>query len=169
MLKIIRSMRQLDFEQLMHVFEQSNREKGQHEYPKESAQEQLRRVENEAYTYLLDSVFANKNGLCAVWEAGGRYLAALYVEPYNNGLLITSLETLPEARNRGHAKKLVHAVVQYLQAHGSCVIYSHVEKRNAPSLAVHKACGFLTVLQYAAFLDGSVSHHYLTLCYRSDQ
>lgn len=160
-------MRQLDFEQLMHVFTESNNEKGAREYPHFSFQEQIRHVEQTSYTYLLNTLFANGSGFCAVWEAEGRYVATLYVEPYMDALLLTSLETLPEARNKGYAKKLVSAVIEYLQKQGSYIIFSHVEKRNYASLAVHRACGFSQVLQHAVFLDGSVSHRFLTLCRKS--
>ena len=45
-------------------------------------------------------------------------------------------------------------------------IYSHVSKKNAPSLAVHKKCGFRQVLDYAKYIDGSVARNAVTLQYR---
>ena len=41
-------------------------------------------------------------------------------------------------------------------------IYSHVEKNNLPSIALHEKCGFVRHLDYGRMLDGSVLHKYWT-------
>ena len=66
------------------------------------------------------------------------------------------------AQEKGYAEKLIRAV----QAQFSEKIYSHVSKKNAASLAVHEKCGFRQVLDYAKYIDGSVSRTAVTLCCR---
>jgi L-amino acid N-acyltransferase YncA len=39
-----------------------------------------------------------------------------------------------------------------------------VSKKNTASLAVHEKCGFVQVLDYAKYIDGSVARNAVTLC-----
>lgn len=166
MLKVIHSTRQLKFGQLMRVHEQSNQEKGTLDYPELSSHEQLILVEQEIYAYLYETFFAEKGFYC-VWEVDDTYMSALRLEPYKDGLLLTALETLPEARNMGYGKALIGSVLEYLKQQGDFAVYSHVHKNNKASLAVQKACGFECNLNYAVLLDGSVSQKMCTLCFRT--
>lgn len=99
---------------------------------------------------------------CAVWELDGNYVSVLRLEPYRDGLLITGLETAPEYRSKGMATNLLSDVIQRLKAAGGGRLYSHVERRNKPSVCVHKSCGFCLLTDHAVFLDGSVSQSYDT-------
>ena len=45
-------------------------------------------------------------------------------------------------------------------------VYSHVSKKNAASMAVHSRCGFEKILDYAAYIDGSVNHSAVTLLWQ---
>lgn len=163
--KIIRSLQELDFRQLMDVYEESNRLNGSMHYRRLSDSEQLIMAENDFYTFFKDSFFTD-GGLCAVWIAEGRYVAALRLERYRNGLLLEGLETAPNARGRGYATALVGHVLAHLREQKYTTVYSHVMKNNWMSLAVHNANGFRIVQDYAAFVDGSVSHNSYTLCYQ---
>lgn len=168
MIKIIRSTKQLDFRQLMDVYEQSNQVKGIRNYPRYSPYEQSIRMEEETYLYLRDYLFADGKGFCGVWEADGRYVAALRMEPYQEKTwLLTALETLPTLRSKGYGKKLVQGVLAYLEEMGPTTVYAHIEKKNQASITVHKFCGFLPERDYAVFLDGSVSQKYKTFRYDS--
>ena len=154
MLKIIRAMNQLDFEQMMCIYQESNHKKGESNW----------KTEQEAYAYLQE-LLLDKRGFCAIWEVDGRYVTALRIERFkDDAWLLTALETLPTARKRGYAKSLIREVAQYLKENGAGKLYSHVEKRNVISLVVHKSCGFKEVLQHAVLLDGTVTQRYVTLC-----
>ena len=97
----------------------------------------------------------------ALWVEDGRYRSALRLEPYEDGLLLEALETAPKYRRQGYAEKLMRAVQEAFPQK----IYSHVSKRNKASLAIHEKCGFRQVLDYARYIDGSVAHNAITLCY----
>lgn len=153
MLKIISAMNQLDFEQLMCIYQESNQKKDKSNWE----------AEQTAYAYLQE-LFLDKRGFCAIWDVAGHYVTALRIEKFKDAWLLTALETLPTARKRGYAKLLIREVVQYLKGNGIGKLYSHVEKRNVISLAVHKACGFKEVLQHAELLDGTLTQRYVTLC-----
>ena len=77
-----------------------------------------------------------------------------------DGLLLQALETHPDYRKQGCARKLMEAVQQLL---GERTVYSHVSKKNRPSLAVHRRCGFAVHKDSARYLDGSVSANAWTL------
>lgn len=162
MLKIIHSMKELDLGQLMSVYVQSNREHGVQHDPGLSENEQLLQAEQELYCYIQEFL-ASDQAFYAVWVSGVRYVAALRMEPYLDGLLLEALETAPEARGNGCATALVKSTLAYLREQGSTVVYAHISKSNLASLAVHKACGFEILKDHARYIDGSFSNAAYTL------
>lgn len=150
MLEIIHSIKKLDIAQLMYVYTQSNSESGD-----------ILQTEQDFYWDLLD-FFAQSGTFYAVWHADDMYASAVRVEAYRDGYIIAGLETAPTARNKGYAKKLITAVIDHLPK--SCKLYSHVDKKNIPSIAVHTACGFERILEHAVYLDGSVLPSSCTFC-----
>ncbi|MBO5891188.1 MAG: GNAT family N-acetyltransferase [Oscillospiraceae bacterium] len=162
MLRIANSLKELDFAKLMAVYEESNRENGRDNYPEEPEERQLFLQEENFYQYLRQVFFVTPGAVCAVWEEDGQYRAALRLEPYKDGLLLEALETTPAYRRKGYARQMIKAV----QAHfADKRIYSHVHKKNLPSLAIHEACGFQRVSEQAAYIDGSVNSRCCTLCW----
>ena len=165
MLKIIRSMKDLDFGLLMDVYEESNRASGRKYHSHLSENQQLMQAEQDHYGFLRQ-FFRDGKSFYAVWAPGGRYKAALRIDPYRDGLLLEGLETAPAARGQGNATALVKVVLTYLEEQDCLPVYSHVHKKNMASLALHKSAGFQIIKDHAIFLDGSVSNDAYTLCYR---
>lgn len=153
MLIIVNSLRQLDFGQLMALYEEGNRENGEDLYPDLPAGQQLLRAEQDFYDYLCSGFFTQPGDRYCLWIENGIYVSALRLEPYQDGLLLEALETHPQHRGRGHAKKLIRAVLDGVDER----VYSHISPRNGPSLAVHRACGFRKILDHAVYADGSVN------------
>ncbi len=153
MLKIIKSMYQLNTEQLLAVYAQSLRENPQ----------QPKRAEEEFISYLREDFFRQKNAFYAVWLVEDTYQSALRVEPYRDGLLLEALETAPNARRRGYACCLLTEVLAFLRATDCNAVYSHVNKRNNASLALHSRCGFRTISDSAVYIDGTVTQNSCTL------
>lgn len=165
MLKIVEHICELSFSELMNVYLEGNQENGRERYPQDTDNAQLRKAESDFYEYLTGVFFRQNDSCYAIWEEDGRYRAALRLEPYSDGYLICALETAPEMRRRGYATLLVRHVQKYLSHIGSGVMYSHVSKRNTPSMATHRKCGFRIIKDYAVYSDGSVLHSSCTLAY----
>lgn len=162
MLKLAEKMSGLSFGDLMAVYGQSCLERGRELAPEESKARQTALAEQEFYQYLTEVFFQTPGARYAIWQTDGRYRSALRLEPYRDGLLLAGLETAPDARNKGCAKMLIHAI---LAAIGDVKIYSHIDRGNAASIAVHEACGFVRACDYAVYADGSVLHSSVTYCY----
>lgn len=162
MLKVAYSAGDLSFEQLCRVYEQSCREDGQLKCPGYSSNEQILAAEQELYEQVR-CFFREKNVFYGIWVVNDCYVSALRIEPYRDGFLLTGLETAPEARRKGYASTLIANVLSEIAKRGSARVYSHVERRNTASIAVHKSCGFEKCLDYAVYLDGSVSTDAYTL------
>lgn len=160
MLLLARSMRELSFSNLMEVYVEGNQENAEDFWPELPAGQRLLRAEQEFYQYLQEVFFAAPGALYAVWEENGKYMSALRLEPYRDGLLLEALETEPSQRRRGHAEKLIRAVQDFC---GNVKIYSHVGKNNIPSLKVHEKCGFTRIQEYAVYIDGSVNQRCCTM------
>ena len=161
MLLIARKFGDLSFAKLMDVYTESCRENGREFWSKEPPERQLALAEQDFYDYLTRSFFPFEGAVYAIWTHGNRYVSALRLEPYRDGLLLEALETAPDFRRRGYARDLILAVRAYFS---DVKIYSHVGKRNAPSLKTHEACGFRRVLDYAVYIDGSVDDRCCTMC-----
>lgn len=162
MLLTYHSLRGLPFGKLMEVYEEGNRENGKILAPFDTEPRQLQLAEADFYEYLRDSFFTVPGAWYAVWEEAGRFVSALRLEPYRDGLLLEALETAPGLRGRGYAAQLICAV----QGQAGCeCLYSHVSKKNGASLAVHKKCGFQIIEDCAVYIDGSVNSRAYTLRY----
>ncbi len=159
MLLILGSMKELDYSALAQVYAESLINCGHMDYPALPLGQQLQRAEQDFATYLREDFFPG-GGQYAVWQKAGKYVSALRLLPHQDGLLVAGLETAPDARNRGYAKALLEGVRQSV----AVPLYSHVDKKNGPSLAVHLGCGFRKISDSAKLLDGSVSHRICTLC-----
>ena len=165
MLKVCRSINQLDFRQLMDIYEEMNENTGRDRYPKQPKNLQILFAEQDFYQYL-EMFFRFPGAQYALWVQDGQYKAALRMEDHDDGLLITALEVPPASRGKGYATELLRAVQDYIGHSDKRPLYSHIEKQNAASLAVHKKCGFSVILQYAHFLDGTKHDDHNTLMWR---
>ena len=162
MLVLADKLNKLNFAQLMEVYAEGNEENGEDMWPELNREQRLLRAEQAFYQYLSEVFFPVPSAVYAIWEENGKYVSALRLEPYEDGLLLEALETAPQYRRRGYGEKLIRAVQDAFPQK----IYSHVSKRNVPSLAIHKKCGFQQVLDYAKYIDGSVARNAVTLQYR---
>ncbi len=145
MLYIFSSLRQLQFSSLMCVY--ANAASPDDAMPMNA--------EQNFYAGLRD-FFSVPGAFYAVWAPEKRYKAALRIEPYAGGLLLSCLATAPQERRKGYATALMKAVLTHLKASAPVRLYSHIALANKASLAVHKACGFRMLSESARLLDGSV-------------
>lgn len=150
MLKVIKSISELDLEQLLSVYSGSN---------------QNFKAEISFLSYLREDFFQQKDACYCFWVADNIYKSALRLEPYRDGLLLQALETEPTARKMGYGCLLLKSVLEYITETKYKCIYSHVDKHNIASLKLHRKCGFQTVADSAALLDGTVTTNAYTLCY----
>lgn len=162
MLIVAKELKELDFSQLMEVYAEGNLENGAELYPEEPQGRQIALAEQDFYSYLRESFFPAEGAVYLVWQAGGRYVSALRLEPWRDGLLLEALETKPGERKKGYAAALLRAALEIC---GDRKIYSHVGKGNIASLRTHESCGFKRTLEYAVHLDGSVLRNLCTLRY----
>lgn len=162
MLKIVRSLQDLDFRKLMDVYQEGNKITGKEVYPNLPENLQILYAEQDFYTYL-QTFFKEPTARYAVWVVNGRYVSALRYESYNDGLLVNALETMPTERNRGFATLLIRSVQDFLRSQGNGILYSHISKDNMTSVKVHLSSGFQIISHEATYLDGAVRSDSYTL------
>ena len=163
MLKIITSMSQLNTDQLMAVYVESNRENAEEFFPNLNAEVQIEMAEREFLDYLREDFFCQKGAFYAVWIEDCAYKTALRLEPYNDGYLIEALETAPDERRKGYASQLITEALSFLRSKNIGKVYSHVCKRNLASLRLHIKCGFQRIAESATYIDGTVTQNSCTL------
>ena len=161
--EIIEKLHILRFGELMSVYEDTNIENGANTYPTVSKGEQILQAEQDFYRYL--ELFFNTDGsfyvLCNI---DCKYVSALRMEPYKDGLLLEALETKPSARRKGYGEAVLKYGLQIAEKRTSKV-YSHILKSNTPSLYLHHKCGFSRVSDIAVYIDGSVDKNAYTYCF----
>ena len=150
MLKIIKSMSELQEEQLLSVYSGSNMNE---------------KEERSFLDYLCEDFFRQRDGYYCLWTVDDVYKSALRLEPYRDGLLLQALETAPDARKKGYGFSLVKAVLEHCGNTKYKCVYSHVEKHNRSSLNLHRKCGFQKLADSAVLLDGTVTTNFYTFCY----
>lgn len=150
MLRICQNFHQLRFGELVEVY-------GEH-----LGKGDFLQAQQEFYAYLRQEFFTGAGDRYYIWEEDGRYICALRLQSFADGLLLEGLETRPDYRRQGYGEKLIRAVQQTT---GGQRIYSHISPQNTASIALHKACGFQKINDLARYADGSVDHHCGTYCY----
>lgn len=158
------TLRSFSFGKLMDVYIEGNLEKAKETYYDFPETAGLRLAEQDFYDYLKECFFKTEGAEYSILETEGKYVCALRYEPYKDGFLISALETMPSERMKGYAVMLLNAVLPRIGGK----VYSHVGKKNAASLAVHKKCGFSIISDQARYLDGSVNNKAYTLCYKKE-
>lgn len=156
MLLVCRSLKELDFSAMLAVYEEGNRENGAELYPDLPAGQQLLRAEQDFYAYLQTGFFTQPGDLYCIWEEDGRYVSALRLQTFGDGLLLEALETHPEYRRQGYAHRLIQAVLEELQL---AKVYSHIGHHNLASQAVHARCSFRKISDCARYANGSFNSY----------
>ncbi len=144
-----RRLKDISFSSLMEVYLEGNSQNNRG----------LLQAEQDFWQYLQEVFFQTPGACYALWVWDGRYACALRLEPYKDGELLEGVETAPDLRRRGFAKALMRSALA-----GRPKVYSHVNKENLPSLALHKACGFRIISHSAQYIDGSADDRCYTLC-----
>lgn len=149
MLKICNKFSELDFDRLLKVYDLDTYEQNS--------------LAIELYDYLHQVFFRDKDAFYALWKIESNYVSALRMEPYQDGYLITAVQTTKSERRKGYAECLLRAVVSSLQILGNCPIYVHIHKKNVASIQLHMKCGFTITADHAVFIDGTASAGSYTL------
>lgn len=118
----------------------------------------------EFYLFLTD-FFCNLHGSYFILIEDSAYVSAVRAQKFEDGILISGLQTKREQRNKGYAKCLLKCVCDEIRRGGDVPIYSHVSEKNSVSLAVHRSCDFHVLKESAHMLDGSVRSDTWTLVY----
>ena len=147
MLKLIRSMSDLDSEQLLAIYRE-------HSW-----------YELDFLSYLREDFFRQPFAVYAVWVEDSVYKSAVRLEQCGDGLLLHSLETAPDNRRKGYAYNLLTHCIDYLRTTNYKVIFSHISKCNRASLMLHKKCGFEMFSDSARYIDGTVTQNSCTMCF----
>ena len=148
---------------LMKVYAETNCKTAREEWPDLPEGFALEKTERDFHDYLQGVFFRTDGAVYALWEVDGKYVSALRLEPYKDGLLIEALETAPDQRRKGYGRALVQAVMHSVEYKK---LYSHVEKRNSASLKLHESCGFVRELDLAVYIDGSVNYRSCTMSFQ---
>ena len=86
----------------------------------------------------------NENGVLFFFETdeSGKVLSFCSVKPTEFEWEIYDVETIPEARNQGLAKKVLAEVIDYAEKNGAEKIFLEVRESNEIAINLYKKLGF---------------------------
>ncbi len=153
----------LDGRRLMDLYAEGNRENAEEFFPDDDMQTGIGKVEEEFLDFLKNDFMPKPENTYWVHEENGVYLSALRLTELDGRLFyLEALETHPDFRRKGYARKLLTEVIDALKAGGPFRICDCVGKRNTPSVGTHKKAGFRIVSEagYDYLQKESGEHHY---------
>ena len=106
--------------------------------------------EQDLYAYLREELFPR--GMCCIWQAQGRYVSALRLQPWGDGWLLEGLQTHSAYRRNGYGKQLVTEALRDLNLPK---VYVHIQRNNVASVSLHIACGFQKCKHSRRYPSGS--------------
>ena len=162
MLLAIRSISGVDSMGIQAVYAQTIQRIAQERYGKQRKNTAIS-LAKEQILEDLRNFFSQKYATLYVWIPEGIPVAALRIEQFDDGLLLSCLETAPDARGKGHATDLVRHTLRDLAEKGYSRVYSHIAHGNIASYRVHEVNGFRIIKNSARLLDGTVTTKFDTL------
>lgn len=156
-----------EMEALLDIYDESNIENVPYFYPDlDDMDEGKRRVRESFAGYIRDDFLKCPGNSYFILGDDGKWVCALRLYALEKCYYIEALETAPECRRRGCAARLMELVKEHLRRFGPFVIRDCVSKRNQPSLATHKSCGFVIDSDPGKdYLDGSTNERDYGMAY----
>lgn len=163
MVLFINEYDQMDIHMLLELYRESNIQRAREIRWCDKPSDRLDIVEDEFLEYLRTDFFASQGAFYAVWQERDLYVSALRVEPFDDGVLVEAVETHPQYRRKGFAKRLIKEVLAMVDK--KYPVYSHVHKNNTASVGLHISCGFQYYLPHAKYIDGTITSNAYTMKY----
>lgn len=167
MIITIKSYSELDERRLMDLYSEGNIENAEELYPDDDRAQAVRKVEESFLDFLKNKFFASEGSEYFVLVENGEWVSALRTSRIRNRLYyMEALETRPDMRQRGYAKKLLLEVLGELKKRGRFELYCCVSKKNEPSIRTHLAAGFAIVSENGySYLQNSTNERTYGLGY----
>lgn len=107
--------------------------------------------QNRFFEILEETFFSLAGARYCVLVDNRKYIAALRLEHYADGWLLSGLQVHPAHRRQGHGLHLVRSSINDYPT------YSHIRHGNLASIALHLRAGFVKTADTARLLDGTVT------------
>lgn len=159
MLRIAEHLEELRFDELAELYHYDLEVEDVDDRDLEPGEEWLACIKAEFGVYLSARFFSrserlnNVRSFYALWEVEGKYVSAVRVHVYEQGLLLQALQTREDARGKGYAAALLEAVLAYLAQRGHFKVYAHVRDWKTQVTKLLEAHGFRRILDYAVRKD----------------
>ena len=138
---------------VQEIYTEGNRENARWRNPGVEDLTEAIREEEGFFVEFLEKFMADERNRYYILKVDGQWVSALRLTKLDNFYYLEALETAEAHRQKGYGSKLIGEVISALRQHGPVTIRSSVHKKNAPSLATHKKCGFV--------IDGENGMNYL--------
>lgn len=138
------SMTEQEMYRMVHdIYMEGNVENARRRNPDLEDLTEAIKAEEENFVAFLRAFLEKDENRYYVLEIEGEWVSALRLTKIRDFYYLEALETAENHRKKGYAVQLIGEVSKLLKARGKVMIRDNVSKRNLPSLATHKKCGFV--------------------------
>ena len=125
------------------IYPEGCEENARWRYPDKEELTEAIREEEQGFVEFLKTFLAEERNRYYVLEINGQWVSALRLTKFEDFYYLEALETAPKHRKQGYGAQLINEVTELIRKRGPVTIRDNVSKRNVPSLATHKKCGFV--------------------------
>lgn len=138
------SMTEQEMYRMVHdIYMEGNVENARWRNPELEDLTEAIKAEEDSFVEFLKTFLEKDENRYYVLESEGEWVCALRLTKIRDFYYLEALETAEAHRKKGYAARLIREVVKLLKTRGKVILRDNVSKRNLPSLATHRKCGFV--------------------------
>lgn len=128
---------------IQSIYTEGCRENAVERYPEATDLTAAIREEEQGFLEFVRKFLAEERNRYYILEENEEWVSALRLTRIDDFYYLEALETAETHRKEGCAARLLDKVIALLRTRGKVELRSNVHKKNTPSLATHKKCGFV--------------------------
>jgi len=128
---------------IQSIYTEGCRENAEERYPEAADLTGAIREEEQGFLEFVQEFLSEERNRYYILAENGEWVCALRLTHIDGFYYLEALETAENHRKKGCAVRLINEVIALLRTRGRVELRSNVHKKNLPSLATHKKCGFV--------------------------
>ncbi len=148
------------------IYSEGCRENAQWRYPDATDLTDAIHEEEQGFLEFVREFLSKERNRYYILEENGEWVSALRLTHIEDFYYLEALETAESHRQKGYAVRLLQKVIALLRTRGKVEIRCNVHKKNIPSLATHKKCGFTVAEENGVnYISGTQSEYVYGMLY----
>lgn len=154
---------------IQSIYTEGCRENAKERYPEAADLTTAIREEEQGFLEFVREFLSKEQNRYYILEEDREWVCALRLTHIDGFYYLEALETAENHRKKGCAVRLINEVIALLRERGKVELRSNVHKKNTPSLATHKKCGFVIAEENGVnYISGTRSEYVYGMLYTEE-